>query len=273
MSKRALVLLIGLVAIGNFEALAVTAPQIVEPREDLFDSKPKFESNSIFESRPRSPTADANPGVAQPPAAPPPAAAAAEPPPSGNPLWAIPLARLTATRERPVFSPSRHRAAVAAMAKPAPVPVAPPAKPPEPEKPQLSLVGTVARGAGEGIGLFMSSAEKTVVRLKTGENHKGWILRAVRPRQAVLAKGLENAVLDLPPPDMKAGPAALAVAPPAAPVVPTPALSTSSSSPTSPALAVNAVGATIVAPPPPPAPVNPFQKGDGRLPQRLFRSQ
>ena len=29
--------------------------------------------------------------------------------PSGNPLWAIPMQLLTATRERPLFSPSRRR--------------------------------------------------------------------------------------------------------------------------------------------------------------------
>src|SRR5215831_17659551 len=41
----------------------------------------------------------------------------------GNPLWAVPLADLSATRERPIFSPSRRppaRPAVAAVIEPAP---------------------------------------------------------------------------------------------------------------------------------------------------------
>jgi general secretion pathway protein N len=53
--------------------------------------------------------------------------------------------------------------------------------------------------------LFIDSASKSVVRLKAGENHKGWVLRAVERRQVEFAKGLDIAVLDIPSPDMKAG--------------------------------------------------------------------
>ena len=117
---------------------------------------------------------------------------------SGNPLWAIPLQQLSATRERPLFSPSRR--------PPPPPPTyqvaaAPPPKPPEPERPQLSLVGTVAEDAG-GIGVFLDATDKSVVRLKRGENHKGWTLRDVSRRAVVLTKGFTVVELALPAPDV-----------------------------------------------------------------------
>src|SRR5471030_1478850 len=55
----------------------------------------------------------------------------------GNAVWAIPLSKLSMTRDRPIFSPSR---------RPAPPPVRPtiakPVEPTEPEQPTLKLVGT-----------------------------------------------------------------------------------------------------------------------------------
>jgi len=56
----------------------------------------------------------------------------------GNPLWAIPLASLNATRERPIFLPSR-RAPAPVVAAPPPPPAPAPAPPPEPERPRLAL--------------------------------------------------------------------------------------------------------------------------------------
>ncbi len=46
--------------------------------------------------------------------------------PSGNPLWAIPLSSLTATRERPIFLPSRRAPAPAVAATPQVVTLPPP---------------------------------------------------------------------------------------------------------------------------------------------------
>src|SRR5204863_3922704 len=112
----------------------------------------------------------------------------------GNPLWAIPLEELSATRERPIFSPSRRPAAVTAAAH---VPPPQAAKPPEPERPQLSLVGTIA-GVKESFGIFLDRSADTVLRLKTGEDYKGWILRAVHGREIVLEKGDRTATLALP---------------------------------------------------------------------------
>ncbi|MGZ6195911.1 MAG: hypothetical protein ACXWML_11870, partial [Candidatus Binataceae bacterium] len=63
--------------------------------------------------------------------------------PSANPLWAIPLSRLSATRDRPLFRPSRRAPAPPAAAPAAALtPPAPPAA--EPERPSLTLVGAIA---------------------------------------------------------------------------------------------------------------------------------
>ncbi len=231
---RALALLMSLVLIGNAEALATNAPltintQIVDPSgSDLFAPKP-------VEAAP----------VAAPPRAPEPSAAATTittAPPvehitSGNPLWEIPLARLTASRDQPLFAPSRRPAPPLETIRPSLAPVGPPPKPPEPEKPQLTLLGTVA-GSRERIGLFIDSVSKEVLRLKAGENHQGWTLRNVRPRQVELAKGLDNTILDLAPPDLTPGPSAPVLAGTAAPM-PIPATAARGAS-SPPAALVNA---------------------------------
>ena len=222
MSLRVLVLLAGLVATVRDGALAVTAPVAVDPREQLFESK---------KATPSEPAAGAPVGAK--PGLPKPAeGATAEKGATGNPLWAIPLGRLTATRQRPLFAPTRLPPSAAAVAKPPPAPTAPPPKPAEAEKPPISLLGTVV--GREKIGLFIESASKTVVRLKAGESHKGWVLRAVSRRQVELARGLDIAVLDLPPPDMNAAAAPL----PGAPAVAGPP------PPSNPALPVNTAKAT-----------------------------
>jgi general secretion pathway protein N len=63
------------------------------------------------------------------------------------------------------------------------------------------LVGTVAQEQG-GIGVFLDAADKSVVRLKAGENHKGWTLRDVGRRAVVLTKGFTVVELALPTPDL-----------------------------------------------------------------------
>jgi general secretion pathway protein N len=125
--------------------------------------------------------------------------------PIGNPLWAVPLKALSATRERPIFSPSRRAPPPAVVGLP-PEPVRPLVvqKSAQPERPLLALVGTVT-GETEKIAVFVDETSKNVVRLKTGENHTGWILRSVNGREAVLQKDSDTAVLTLPRPDDQPG--------------------------------------------------------------------
>lgn len=123
---------------------------------------------------------------------------AAERPLSANPLWAIPLARLSGTRERPIFSPSRRPPPPVLASDPAPVPPPPPRKK-EVEPPPLALVGTIASDQ-EGFGIFLDQSTKEALRLKIGEDFQGWKLLMIRGGQVTMEKDQQAAVLTLPPP-------------------------------------------------------------------------
>ncbi|WP_316232264.1 hypothetical protein [Bradyrhizobium sp. SZCCHNR1051] len=127
------------------------------------------------------------------------ASSIAQRPPSrtGNPLWGIPLEQLSATRERPLFSPSR---------RPPPTDVPPPAvvaapvvqEPSVPERPQLALVGTVVNG-DRGLAVFVDTSSKTPLRIRTGADYRGWTLRLVEARSVTLQRGEDVTVLTLLP--------------------------------------------------------------------------
>ena len=137
-----------------------------------------------------------------------------EQPPSGNPLWGIPLKQLSATRDRPIFSPSRR--------PPPPVMVDPPVAvvptiqgPKEPDRPRLSLLGTIVNG-DDGFGIFMDQTTKASLRLRIGAVYQGWTLRLLQPGSVTLVKGQESAVLAFPKPasdGMAAAPARLITTP------------------------------------------------------------
>jgi general secretion pathway protein N len=110
---------------------------------------------------------------------------------AGNPLWAIPLNSLPATRGRPLFSPSRRPPPAIVAAPPAPPPPEP-----APAGPPLTLVGT-AVGGTRSIGVFVDQVTKKVIRLRTGEDHAGWMLRAIHGREAILEKDRREATLAL----------------------------------------------------------------------------
>ena len=129
--------------------------------------------------------------------------------PRGNPLWAVPLSTLSATRERPLFLPSRRPPVPPAVAGPPVVVVA--AKPVEDQRLQLTLVGAVA-GESEGFAVFIDMRDNAVVRLRTGQEHAGWTLSAVKGREATFAKDKETAVFVLPAPGTNGTPS---VTPPA----------------------------------------------------------
>jgi hypothetical protein len=116
-----------------------------------------------------------------------------------NPLWAIPVASLAATRERPIFSPSRRP----------PPPAAPPVPQAQqslqgndPDHPLLILLGTVAE-AQDGIAILENEKSKDIVRLRTGESQAGWTLTAVTPREVTFMHDQKTAILDIPSPSAK----------------------------------------------------------------------
>jgi hypothetical protein len=131
---------------------------------------------------------------------------------SANPLWAIPLSRLTETPNRPLFTPSRRPAAPAVANAPV-VATHPPPPLHVPDHPDLILVGTVARET-EGIAVFTDQITHSAIRLRTGEGHGGWILQSVAPRAAILQKGNQSETLQLPKATSTLGPIPVLNAPP-----------------------------------------------------------
>jgi general secretion pathway protein N len=209
--------------------------------------------------------APAAPSVAAPlPASPRPVRAGREV--HGNPLWAIPLESLKATRERPILLPSRRPPAPAVVAAPpVPQPVRP-APPAEPARPRLALVGAVV-GDSEGIAVFVDEMTKAIVRLRTGEDYSGWVLRSVKGREATLQKAQDTMLLALPAPTgapgQPAGPNIAGTAPPgetAMPMTMPPSVGPPVSPGTvvTPAVSAPLPGGLVVQPfVPPPAPPSP----------------
>jgi general secretion pathway protein N len=117
--------------------------------------------------------------------------------PSANPLWAIPLAILSNTRERPIFSPSRRPPPPAAAS--VPVSKAPLPQPARVERPKLSLVGTIISD-DRSFGIFVDQSTNAALRLRIGEDYQGWKLRSVQGRKATLERDQQTAVLSLPQP-------------------------------------------------------------------------
>jgi general secretion pathway protein N len=117
---------------------------------------------------------------------------------SGNPLWAVPLTALTATRDRPLFSASRRPPVVA-------LPAAPPPKrevlaPPPPERPLLTLIGTiVSRGAS--LAMLQGGNAEAITRLRLGQENDGWRVRGIGLRSIVVEKGEQSVELALPKPN------------------------------------------------------------------------
>jgi general secretion pathway protein N len=183
--------------------------------------------------------------------------------PTGNPLWGIPLRVLTATRERPLFSPSRRPPAPPVVAAPAPPPRPVAVAKPEPDHPLLTIVGTVV-SESDGIGLFVDQATNEVIRLHTGQDHDGWVLRSVEGREARFEKKDLSSTLALPAPGAIPGP------PPA------PSLASMPGQPARPARSLPAP-APAAAPVPTPAQAqagNIWLDGDGNMiaPPKVFQA-
>jgi general secretion pathway protein N len=109
----------------------------------------------------------------------------------GNTLWPVPLAALMATRERPIFAPTRRPPPIIVKSAPAQAQAA--------NRPLLTLVGSIA-GEKDGVAIFRDEVTKGIVRLKLGESHSGWLLQSIRPREATFQKENLTATLELPAP-------------------------------------------------------------------------
>jgi general secretion pathway protein N len=104
----------------------------------------------------------------------------------GNPVAEIPLDRLSATRDRPLFSPSRRPAFL-----PQPAPAGPrieqAPRPPPVQTPSVALFGIVvgAQGARAFIG---TGPTDPVVVVRPGDDVKGWKVTAITKRSLVLSR-------------------------------------------------------------------------------------
>lgn len=113
---------------------------------------------------------------------------------AGNPLWATPIEALAATRDRPLFSPTRRQPppAVFSLASAQPPRTA---SPRESERPPLLLIGTVA-GKTKAIAVFFDQKTNRTVRLRSGQSQYGWLLAAVYKREVILQK--DDSTVHLP---------------------------------------------------------------------------
>jgi hypothetical protein len=107
-----------------------------------------------------------------------------------NPLAAPPLDRLSATRERPLFTPSRR-----APPPPPPVGSAAPVESAA-SPPSISLLGVII--AVEGPRAVINDATRNkVVRLRIGDEIDGWKVRQIDERLLVLGRDGRSASFKL----------------------------------------------------------------------------
>jgi hypothetical protein len=115
---------------------------------------------------------------------------------SGNPVAAVRLDRLSETRNRPLFSPSRRPpappapAVIAARVEPAPQAL-PPLSPPG-----VALFGTVigAQGARAFIAI---GATNRIIGVRPGDDVSGWTVTAITQRNLVLSHAELSATFTL----------------------------------------------------------------------------
>jgi hypothetical protein len=98
-----------------------------------------------------------------------------------SPLAAQPLDRLSATRERPLFSPTRRR-----PAPPAPIVLAPEPPPPPPPPPDVALFGIVMDG-DEARAVVRASPADKIMRVRIGDDIGGWKVSQIEGRRLVLS--------------------------------------------------------------------------------------
>ena len=138
------------------------------------------------------------------------ALAAAPSPPAGaegvNALHGLRLEDLVATRDRPLFSPSRRPPPPRRVEAPPPPPPAPePAvqQAAAPEAPPFDLIGS-AVGEANSFVLLRKHGTNEVTRLRPGDEKDGWRVGMVSLRSVVLERGDRSESLALSAPDKAA---------------------------------------------------------------------
>ena len=101
----------------------------------------------------------------------------------GNPVARRSLADFPATLQRPLFSPSRRKAAV----EPPPPPPAAQEPPKPPAPPAVALIGVIADPEGSQ-ALLRSNGDKTL-RVRLGDDVMGWRVAQIDAQQLTLRLG------------------------------------------------------------------------------------
>ena len=200
MGKRSNVSRLLLAALVSAIGVPIALAAVPKMPDDLLDRDPGAATESL-EMGAVKPLQDARP----------PAKAAR---PRGNPLWSVPFSALTATRERPIFSASRRpppRAIMAPAVEPVAVTDAPKVAVPEPAS--MQLVGAVV-GDTDAIAIVLDQTTKEVVRMRIGDDRRGWTLRSLQKREATIRKDDRTEVLALQRPDDVVAPSAASAAVP-----------------------------------------------------------
>lgn len=127
-------------------------------------------------------------------------------PPPATPLAAQPLDRMSNTRDRPLFSPTRH--------PPAPPPVVVAAPPPPPPPPDVALLAVIMDGEDARAIVLAGPAAKTL-RVGIGDDIDGWKVGQIERLQLVLLLDGRTATFKMFTGDNKnAAPNASAATPP-----------------------------------------------------------
>ena len=136
-----------------------------------------------------------------------------------NPILAQSIDSLSATRERPLFSPTRRPPAPPAAAPPPIVRRSDPAPPPSP--PGVVLLGVVI-GADTARAFVRSEPPDKTLRVGIGDDIGGWKVSRIEQRELVLSLGDRSATFTMfnsakttePPPSVEPSPTPVQTQPP-----------------------------------------------------------
>jgi hypothetical protein len=114
----------------------------------------------------------------------------------GNPVAAVPLDRLSETRNRPLFSPSRHPLALPVQPDRPAVAGVEHAPQPAPSPPGIALFGIVVGAQGARAFITAQSADR-IIGVRPGDDISGWTVTAITERRLVLSRADRSATFTL----------------------------------------------------------------------------
>jgi hypothetical protein len=110
-----------------------------------------------------------------------------------NPLARLSLEELSATRDKPLFAPTRRPPAPPPPPPPAVVRQAPP--PPPPQPPALTFFGVVSEA--DGARALVRGPSNESLRLRIGDEVEGWSVIEIDRRRLVLSLGERSETFSL----------------------------------------------------------------------------